>query len=112
MQILHNPRCSKSRQALLYLTDKGIALEVIDYMKNPLSKKDLKLILSKLKLKPIEWVRTEEKIWKEQYKGKNLSDEEILEAMEMHPQLIQRPVIINGDKAVIGRPTEKIEELL
>ncbi len=110
--LIHNPRCSKSRQAKDYLESKGVDFETRLYLKEPLSEKGLVEIIQKLDLKPIELIRTNEAIWKEQYKGKSLDDSEVIQAMAAHPKLIQRPIIINGDKAVIGRPTEKIDGVL
>jgi arsenate reductase len=84
----------------------------VKYMNEPLSSEKLKKILKLLKLTPIELVRKNETIWKDTYKGKNLSDEEIINAMIEHPKLMQRPIVINGDKAVIGRPPERVFDIL
>jgi arsenate reductase len=84
----------------------------VKYMDEPLSLEKLKKILKLLKLTPIELVRQNETIWKDTYKGKNLSDEEIINAMIEHPKLMQRPIVINGDKAVIGRPPERVFDIL
>jgi arsenate reductase len=84
----------------------------VKYMDEPLSLEKLKKILKLLKLTPIELVRKNETIWKDTYKGKNLSDEEIINAMIEHPKLMQRPIVINGDKAVIGRPPERVFDIL
>ena len=112
IKIYHNPRCSKSRCALDVLKSSEKDFEVIDYMKNTPTEIELKEIISKLNIKPIELVRTKESIWKENFHSKSLTDEEIIEAMLEYPQLIERPIVISGEKAVIGRPTEKIEEIL
>lgn len=112
MKILHNPRCRKSREGLGMLEESGLEFEIVDYLNNPLSKSEIAALLKKLKMEPMDLVRKTEAIWKEKYKGKNLSPEEIIEAMAKHPKLIERPVVIVGDRAVIGRPPENIRELL
>ncbi len=110
--IYHNPRCSKSREGLTYLEDKGVQYKITKYLDEPLTKEELTDILKKLDYKPLELVRTKEEIWKELTKDKNLNDAEIIEAMVKYPRLIERPIIINGDKAVVARPTEKIDEII
>lgn len=112
MKILHNPRCRKSREGLGMLEESGLEFEIVDYLNNPLSKSEIAALLKKLKMEPMDLVRKTEAIWKEKYKGKDLSPEEIIEAMAKHPKLIERPVVIVGDRAVIGRPPENIRELL
>lgn len=112
MKIYHNPRCSKSRQGLAILNDANIEFEIIQYLKTPPSEKEIKDILSKLNMKPIALVRKNEAIWKENYKGKELSDEEIIKAMAENPKLIERPIVIHNDKAVLGRPPENISTIL
>ena len=109
--IYHNPRCTKSRQGLAYLEDLKVDLEIVEYLKILPSKTELNSVLKKLGIKAEDLVRKTEDIYKSQYKGKNLSEEEWIAAMIEHPKLIERPIIIRGDKAVIGRPTEKIKEL-
>lgn len=112
IQIIHNPRCSKSREGLNFLCEQNLSHEVVEYLNNPLSVDEIKDILKKLNLSPIQLVRKNEAIWKENFKDKNLSDEEIVEALYEHPKLIERPIFIKGDKAVIGRPLENINTLL
>lgn len=112
MKILHNPRCRKSREGLGILEGSGLKFEVVDYLNNPLSAKEIKDLLKKLDMEPIDLVRKTEAIWKENYRGKDLSPEQVIEAMAQHPKLIERPVVIAGNKAVIGRPPENIRELL
>lgn len=112
IKIYHNPRCSKSRCALDLLKSSDKEYEIIDYMKNPLGKVEIELIISKLGIQPIELVRTQEPIWKEEFHNKSLTGDEIIEAMLEYPQLIERPIVIEGDRAVIGRPTEKIVDFL
>ena len=112
MKIYHNNRCSKSRCGLEILNNSKQNFEVVDYIKNPLSEVEIKDILKKLDFSPIQLVRKNEAIWKENYKGKDLSDSEIIKAMSTHPKLIERPIVVKGDKAVIGRPSENISALL
>ena len=112
MKILHNPRCSKSRQGLAILTDAKVDFEIIEYLKTPLSEKEIKDIIIKLNIEPIDLIRKGETIWKESFKGKNLSNDQIIKAMADNPKLIERPIVIHNDKAVLGRPPEKIITLL
>lgn len=111
VQIYHNPRCRKSREGVAYLEDKNIEFETVLYLNNPPSAKELSDIINKLGIVPIKLVRKTEAIWKENFKGKDLSDSQIIEAMTANPKLIERPIIIKENKAVIGRPAENIEQL-
>jgi arsenate reductase len=106
--IFHNPRCRKSREGLELIENSGQDYEVVYYLKHPLSKSQLKTILAKLNITPIELVRTNESIWKEQYKGQSLDDDAVLNAMVTHPKLIERPIVMTKNKAIIGRPPENI----
>ena len=110
--ILHNPRCSKSRAGLKFLEDKGAEFEVCKYLDEPLTPDELSDILRKLGKRPMDIIRTKEDVFKEEFKDKELSDEEWILAMLEHPRLIERPIIINGDKAIIGRPAEIIDTIL
>lgn len=110
--IYHNPRCSKSREGLALLEQSGKKIEVIKYLEDLISEKELKTIISKLGIKPIDLIRKNEAIWKSDYKGKELSDEQIIKAMINNPKLIERPIIVNGNKAVIGRPKELILDIV
>lgn len=112
MKIYHNPRCSKSRQGLAILNDSKVDFEIIEYLKTPPSEKEIKDILSKLQMEPINLVRKNEAIWKENYKGKELSNDQIIKAMAENPKLIERPIVIHNNKAVLGRPPENISSLL
>lgn len=112
IKIYHNPRCTKSRQGVAYLEEIGEDFEIIKYLEEVPTIEELKQILKLLGFSPIELVRKNEAVWKEQFKGKNLSDEEIIDAMFSNPKLIERPIISNGTKAVIGRPTENIKNVL
>ena len=112
MKIYHNPRCRKSREGIKYLESKKINFEVIDYIKNNLSSEQIRNILKKLQLKPIELVRKNEAIWKEKYKGKDFTDQQLIKILSNEPKLIERPIIVSEKLAVIGRPAENIDKLL
>jgi len=112
IQIYHNPRCRKSREGLALLEDSGRDFEVRKYLEETLDKKEIRELLKKLSIQPIELVRTGEKEWKDHYKGKNPDNEEIIDALARYPKLIERPVVIKEGRAVIGRPVEKIKSLL
>ena len=112
MKIYHNPRCSKSRQGLAILQESKLSFKTINYLESPLTIKELSKIIKLLGILPIELVRKNEAIWKENYKGKTLSDLEIITAMAENPKLIERPIVINNGKAVIGRPPELIKTIL
>jgi len=112
IQIYHNSRCGKSRECLSFLENSGQEYEVVKYLDTVPSFDALKSIIKKLNLKPIELVRRKEKIWIENYKDKALTDDEIILAMISNPILIERPIVVNGEKAVIARPLEKIIGIL
>lgn len=112
ISIYHNPRCSKSREGLAILENEKTDYQVIKYMDELLTVEKLKEIIQLLKIKPIELVRTNEAIWKENYKNLELSDDDVISALAKHPNLIERPIVINGNKAVIGRPPQKILDIL
>lgn len=112
IQIYHNSRCGKSRECLAFLEKLGKEHEIIKYLEDVPTFGELKEIIQKLGIKPIELVRRKEKIWIENYKDKPLSDDEIIHAMISNPILVERPIVINGDKAVIARPLEKVTAIL
>ncbi len=112
IKIYHNPRCRKSREGLQLLENSGKEFEIIKYLETVPSEAELTEIINLLGITPIQLVRKTEKIWKENYKGKELSDVAIIKAMIENPKLIERPIIINKNKAVIGRPTEAINTVL
>lgn len=112
MKIFHNPRCSKSRQGLQILEESNIDFEIVKYLDTPLTTAELKDIIDKLAIPPIKLVRKGESIWKENFKGKTLSDTEIIQAMCDYPKLIERPIVIANEKAVIGRPPSLIIDLI
>lgn len=112
IKIYHNPRCRKSREGLAYLEAAGKEFEVIRYLDDPLTPEQISELLNALSLRPIDLIRKNESVWKSEFKGKELSDTQLIEALSRHPKLIERPIVQVGDKAVIGRPAEKIAELL
>ena len=112
MKIYHNPRCRKSRETLEIITSSGANVEVIEYLKETPSANDLSVILAKLGLKPEQILRKGEKIFKEEFKGKKLTDQQWIKAMVENPILIERPIVVKGKKAVIGRPPENVKGLL
>jgi arsenate reductase len=112
MKIWHNNRCSKSRCAVALLNDKNLEFETISYIEVPPTKEELELVLNMLGIKAETLVRKNEAIFKDKFKGKQLSEAAWIKAMIEHPKLIERPIIINNGKAVIGRPTENILDIL
>lgn len=111
-KIYHNTRCSKSREACSILQDKGVEFETIEYLKTPPTQKEIKGLLKMLGMKALDIVRKGEPLYKEKFANKKLSESEWIKALAENPILIERPIIVKGNKAVIGRPTEKVLELL
>ncbi len=112
MEIYHNNRCSKSRCTLDIITEKGEDVTIIEYLKTPLNKIQIKDLLTKLNMPASDLIRKGESDFKENYKGKSLSEEEWVDAMVKFPKLIERPIVVKGEKAVIGRPPERVLELM
>ena len=112
LTIYHNTRCRKSREALDLFESKGLKPKVIEYLKNPLSEKKIEELIRLLKIDPIQLVRVNETIWKENYKGKTLSNPEIIALLAKHPKLIERPIITSVTNALIGRPIDKLIQFL
>lgn len=112
IQIYHNPRCSKSRACESFLGEINQPYEIIRYLDNPLNFEELKSLLEKLDMSADQIIRKSEKIWKENYKDKILTEAQLIEAMVQNPILIERPIIVNGNRAVIGRPLENIDKIL
>ena len=110
--IYHNPRCTKSREGLCEIENLNQPFEILKYLDEPFTKVELEDLIKKLNMSPIELVRTKESIWIENFKGKQLSDAQIVQAMLENPKLIERPNIVNENKAIIARPKEKINEIL
>ena len=112
MKIYHNPRCSKSRQTLALLQENGIEPDVVLYLDNIMTANELRKLLAKLGISPIQLVRKGEVVWKEKYKGKELSDDQVIQAMIANPKLIERPIVVKDKLAVLGRPPENVLELI
>jgi arsenate reductase (glutaredoxin) len=111
--IYHNPRCSKSRQTLALLEERGIAPRVVDYLKTPPSAAELRAILKKLGLKPRDLIRKSEPLYAELgLKDRDLDDDALIALMVANPILIERPIVVRGAKAAIGRPPENVLEIL
>lgn len=110
--IYHNPRCGKSRECLVFLETSNKKFEIVKYLDNPLTFNELSKLIEQLNIKPIELVRTKEPIWIANYKGKNLSDQEIIQSIADNPILMERPIAVVGEKAVIARPFDRINEIL
>lgn len=112
IKIYHNPRCTKSREGLEILEKSGKDFEIVKYLEEVPSKKELQEIIKLLGIKPEQLIRKNETIWKEKFKGKTLSDEKLIDAMVSNPKLIERPIVINGKKATIGRPPQNILDII
>ena len=110
--IYHNPRCRKSREALKYLQDKGYDFEIRDYIKNLLSLEEIVELIESLNIKPIELVRKNEAIWKENFKNKDLDDNQIINALSKYPKLIERPIVTKGKSSIILKPIDKLLNFL
>lgn len=110
--IYHNPRCGKSRECIAFMEASGEKYEIIKYLETPFNHKSLSELLQKLNIEPIELIRKKEKIWIEQFKNKPLNNDELIDTMVQNPILIERPIALNEDKAVIARPLERINTIL
>jgi len=112
IKIYHNPKCSKSRNALKYLTDKGIEPQIILYLnKEKYTAETLTSLAEKMGLKPSQMVRTQEDLYKNEYKEKNISENQWIKILIENPNLIIRPIIENGNKAIFGNPVENIDKI-
>ncbi len=112
MKIYHNPRCSKSRAGLQYLEEKGYDVEVIKYLANGITKEEITDIIAKTNRKPFDFIRTQEADYKANYKGKDFSDDEWIDILVENPKLLQRPIVVNGDKAVLANPPENVDSII
>ena len=110
--IYHNPRCRKSRETLDIIRQSGEAPEIVEYLKNVPTEAELAQLVKLLGISPFELVRKGEAEYKNQYKGKDLSDAEWIAAMVAHPKLIERPIVVRDGKAILGRPPENVNSLL
>lgn len=111
-KIYHNPRCSKSRAVMQIIEEAGRKARVVEYLTAPPSREELADIVGKLGIQARELVRRGEAVFKERYAGKSLSADEWIDAMVAHPILIERPIVVVGERAVIGRPPDRVRELL
>lgn len=109
--VYHNPRCKKSRAGLQYIRDKGMDVQVIEYINHPLSKKEIHKLLQQLNVEPIDIVRKQEDLYKKELKGKQFSNDEWLTILSENPRLIQRPIVLKDHKAVIADPPERVDSL-
>lgn len=113
LKIYHNPRCSKSRQCLALINEAGADVEVVEYLKNPLTKAEMLSLFEELgeeEMKAI--IRKGEADYKANMKGKELSADELAQALITYPKVMERPIVVKGGKAIICRPVEKVEEVL
>lgn len=110
--VLHNSRCGKSRDAIKVMEEAAVEYEVREYLKDELSFDELKDVIAQLNVSPMEIVRTNEVIWKEKFKGKDYSDDELITIMVENPKLIPRPIVLQNGEGVIGRPVENIAEFI
>jgi arsenate reductase len=112
IQIYHNPRCGKSRNCLAFIQESEKEYEIINYLQETPSFEELHALIKNLDLEPIQLVRQKEKIWIENYKDKQLSEDEIIQAMISNPILIERPIVVIGNKAIIGRELDKVADFI
>jgi len=112
MKFYHYNRCGKSREALNQLKLKGAEPEVVEYFNDPITPAELSDVLEKLDMEPEDLIRKNERIWKEEFADKELARDEQILAMIENPQLMERPILVNGEKAVVGRPPERVLEIL
>jgi arsenate reductase len=112
IKVYHNPRCRKSREALQFLEEKNLDFEVVLYLNEPLSETELAELIKKLNITAIDLIRKEESVWKTEFKDKNLSEKELIRLMIQEPRLMQRPIVVIENKAVIARPADSINDLL
>lgn len=112
IKIYHNPRCRKSREGLAILEASGKEFQIIEYLKETPSFEELSSVISLLGIAPMDLIRKNEAVWKENFKGKDFSHDELIKVMIDHPKLIERPIVIHDKKAVIGRPPENIKQIL
>lgn len=112
LKIYHNPQCQKSRAGLDYLKRKGIPFDIVEYIKHPLTEKELGKLLVKLNKKPAEVIRTQEEYYRKNIRGKSFKDHELIRILVENPKLLQRPVIEKDYSAVVGDPVENIDNII
>ena len=110
--VYHNPRCSKSREALKWLDSKGEEYSIREYLKEPMTQDELEEVLDMLNIDAIDLIRNKEEIWKANFSGKDLDNNELILAMIEFPKLMERPIVVKDQKAVVARPADKISEIL
>lgn len=111
LRIYHNARCSKSRGACALVAEAGLEAEVINYLDTPPTAEELSELLRKLGLKASDLLRRGEAVFLEHYGGRELSEAEAFAALQAHPILMERPIVVRGDRAVVARPPERVQEL-
>ena len=111
MKIYHNPRCSKSRETLQLIKDAGVEVEIVEYLNTIPTVEELKMLLMKLNLKPIDIIRKGEAVYKAKFKNSNFNDDEWIKIMLEYPKLIERPIVVKGNKAILGRPPQNVLDL-
>ena len=112
LRIYHNAACSKSRGACALVEEAGVRAEIVDYLETPPTRAELEGLLKKLGMKASELLRRGEPVFQEHYAGRDLSEAEALDAMLAHPILMERPIVVRGDRAIVARPPERVRELL
>jgi len=110
--VYHNPRCSKSRQTLDLLKSQGIDAELVLYLETPPNTAELAGLVKKLGISAQQLIRQSEQVYKDNFRNIEMTEEQWLEAMNKHPKLIERPIVVNGDRAALGRPPENVLEIL
>ena len=111
--IYHNPRCSKSRETLQLLEDNNVTPEIIEYLEDPPTASELSGIIAKLGVGARDLLRTTEQVYRDaELDDDSLTDEEIIEAICEYPALLQRPIVVAGEKAIIGRPPSRVLDIL
>jgi len=112
IEIFHNPRCSKSRAGLQYLSDNNIEYIIVDYLKEGISAWEIKELANKIGCAAIDIVRTHEDFYKKELKGKNISEDDWYKIIAENPKLLHRPIMVNGTKAVFAQPADKVKEII
>ncbi|AWA29212.1 arsenate reductase (glutaredoxin) [Flavobacterium magnum] len=112
IQVYHNPKCSKSRECLAVLDASGHDCEIVKYLEETPDESEIKTLVEKLGIKPIDLIRTKEPLWKEKFQGRKLTSAQIIKAIVKNPILLERPIVIHGDKAIIGRPVDRVFDII
>ena len=112
LQVLHNPKCGKSRTCLAFLDNSKEEYQIVNYLQNPLSEDELKVLIKKLNIKPLDLVRQKETLWIDNFKGQKMTNAKIIKTLVKFPILIERPIVIKGDQAIIGRDLEQLEKFI